>query len=120
MTKTNDNKIWDELFDESCQSLSRKFPEKIDAMLALYRMATEEMPRQKMAAAVFAEGPPSIDWVLDYRRRQFQLLALEYVMLPDDWKDEFIDRLRPWWKLVRENEDRAKAEIAEHKRRRTA
>jgi hypothetical protein len=104
MTKTN-AEDWDE---------------KIDTMLTLLKIANEEMPRQKMAAAVFDEGVPSIDWVLDYRRRQFQLLALDYAMLPDDWKDEFIDRLRPWWKKVRENEDRAEAEIAEHRRRRTA
>jgi hypothetical protein len=95
--------------------------EKIDTMLTLCKIANEEMPRQRYLADWYASNhPPSLDFILDERRRQFELLALEYAMLPDDWKDEFINRLRPWWKLVKKNEALAEAEIAEHKRRGTA
>jgi hypothetical protein len=94
--------------------------EKIDTLVALCKIANEEMPRQRHLAAIYKAGFASIDLVLSERRRQFELLALEYAMLPDDWRDEFIDRLRPWWKKVKENENRADMEIAEHKQRGTA
>jgi hypothetical protein len=94
--------------------------EKIDTLVALCKIANEEMPRQRYIADWYASNhPPSLDFILDERRRQFQMLALQYAMLPDDWKHEFIDRLRPWWKKVKENEARADEEIAEHRRRGT-
>jgi hypothetical protein len=91
-----------------------------ELMLLQFRTLAEDHPRQQRLAEIYAKAEPSLEFVLRERRRQYALLMFQYAALPDEEKDAFCDGLVDWWRLVRENEDRAEAEIAEHRRRRSA
>jgi hypothetical protein len=108
--------IWDTIIADRDLLLSDDWPPEVDRMIIQYKIAVEDMPRQRAVAAVLADNP-SMDFLLRYRRQQFASLALRYHMLPTDQKDEFANGLIDWWRLVRANEDRAEKHLAEHKRR---
>ena len=98
-----------------------EFSPKVEHMIARLKVIDEDLPRQKEIAATFATATPSLEWLVQYRRRQFSLLWLEYACLPTDAeKDAFCDGLVEWWKLVVANEARAAEHIAQHKARRLA
>jgi hypothetical protein len=118
-TKTNGTSILSEMLLESQQNLSLRFQPDVELMLIQYKIAVTEMPRQR-AISKMLDSNPSLEWLVAERRRQFASVALQYAILPDDQRDEFVDGLLEWWKLWRSNENRAEAEIAEHKRRGSA
>jgi hypothetical protein len=95
-----------------------EFPPKIDRMIGRLRVISQDFPRQRDYAATFANGTPSLEWLVAYRRRQFTSLWLEYACLPTDAeKDEFCNSLVQWWSAWCANEDRAERHLAEHRRR---
>ena len=106
--------------DDLIRDISVDFPPKIERMIVQMKIVLQDMPRQQEIAATFADGTPSLEWLVAYRRRQFTSLWLQYAMLPDAEKDAFCDGLVEWWKLVVENERRAAEHIAQHKARRLA
>jgi hypothetical protein len=120
MTKTKTNgpvpnaEIWNEMLLSSHQ-----FAPEVELMLIQYKIAVTEMPRQRAISAIL-DAKPSLEWLVAERRRQFATVALQYSLLQDEQRDEFCNGLLDWWRLWRRNEDLAKAEIAEHKRRGTA
>jgi hypothetical protein len=98
-----------------------EFSPMVEHMIARLKVISEDLPRQKEIAATFARGTPSLEWLVQYRRRQFTSLWLEYACLATDAeKDAFCDGLVEWWKLVCANEQRAAEHIAQHKARRLA
>jgi hypothetical protein len=97
-----------------------EFPPDVERMIARLKVISEDLPRQQEIAATFANGTPSLEWLVAYRRRQFSLLWLEYACLPDEEKDAFCDGLVEWWKLVVANEARAAEHLAQHQARRLA
>lgn len=108
---------WDTIIADRDLLLSDDWPLDAQRMIIQYKIAVEDMPRQRAVAAVLADDPP-LDFLLRYRRQQFASLALRYHLLPDDQKDEFANSLIEWWALVRSNEDRADEVLAQHKARR--
>jgi hypothetical protein len=108
--------MFDTILADRSLLLSDDWPPDVDRMIIQYKIAVEDMPRQRAVAAVLDDNP-SMDFLLRYRRQQFASLALQYCMLPSDQKDEFANSLVEWWRLVRANEDRAALHLAEHKRR---
>jgi hypothetical protein len=113
--KTNGEPIWLQLLRNPWV----EFPPDVENMLIRAKIVYEEFPRQQEIAARLKSNP-SLDWLVDERRRTFASLALQYAMLRDDERDEFIDGLRDWWKEFRANEDRAEATLAAHRRREMA
>ena len=98
-----------------------EFPPDVNRMIARLKVISEDLPRQQEIAATFSNGTPSLEWLVQYRRRQFSLLWLEYACLPTDAeKDAFCDGLVEWWKLVCANEARAAEHLAQHRRRATS
>jgi hypothetical protein len=112
--------MWDTFINDTALMRELSFEDFVDPkaelMLTQYKIAVEDMPRQRAVAAALADNP-SMDFLLRYRRQQFASLALHFAMLPSDQKDEFATGLIEWWKLVRANEDRAEATLAAHKKR---
>jgi hypothetical protein len=107
--------------DDLIRDISVEFPPEVDRMIARLKVIAQDMPRQREIAATFAKGTPSLEWLVQYRRRQFTSLWLEYACLPTDAeKDAFCDGLVEWWRLVVANEQRAAEHIAQHKARRLA
>jgi hypothetical protein len=115
--------LWDTLIADTELMRSLSFEDfrdpKVERMLTLYKIAMEDMPHQRSVAATLKTGP-SLEWLAAERRRQFQLLWLEYATLPDDQKDAFGDGLAEWWSAWCANEQRAAEHIAQHKARRFA
>jgi hypothetical protein len=105
--------------DDLIRDINVDFPPEIDRMIAQLKVILQDMPRQRQIAAALS-GSPSLEYLVQYRRRQFTSLWLQYACLPDAEKDAFCDGLVEWWKLVCANEQRAAEHIAQHKARRLA
>jgi hypothetical protein len=96
------------------------FAPDVERMIARLKVISEGLPRQESIAATLASGTPSLEELVQYRRRQFSLLWLEYACLPDSEKDAFCDSLVGWWSAWCANEQRAADHLAQHKARRLA
>jgi hypothetical protein len=105
--------------DDLIRDISVDFPPEVDRMIAQLKVIAQDFPRQREIAAAL-DGSPSLEYLVQYRRRQFTSLWLQYACLPDEEKDVFCDGLVEWWKLVCANEQRAAEHIAQHKARRLA
>jgi hypothetical protein len=105
--------------DDLIRDISVDFPPEVDRMIAQLKVIAQDFPRQREIAAAL-DGSPSLEYLVQYRRRQFTSLWLQYACLPDEEKDAFCDGLVEWWKLVCANEQRAAEHIAQHKARRLA
>lgn len=118
--KNGHTNFWDTILADTALMRGLSFEDfrdpKAELMLTQYKLAVEDMPRQQAVSEVLADNP-SLDFLLRYRRQQFASLALQYAMLPEDQRDEFASGFVDWWRLVRSNEDRAEAVLAEHRRR---
>lgn len=112
--------MFDTILADRSLLLSDDWPPEVSRMIAKLKIIEQDFPRQREIAATFAKGTPSLEWLVQYRRRQFTSLWLQYACLPDEEKDAFCDELVEWWKLVCANEQRAAEHIAQHKARRLA
>jgi hypothetical protein len=93
------------------------FPDRIEFMMAMVKLIDEGTLEQQQISMILDCGIPSLEWLVANRRRQFELMALMYGMMPPEEKGVFINGCKDWWRQWRKNEDLAEAQLAEHRRR---
>jgi hypothetical protein len=71
--------------DDLIRDISVDFPPEVDRMIAQLKVIAQDFPRQREIAAAL-DGSPSLEYLVQYRRRQFTSLWLQYACLPDEEK----------------------------------